>query len=91
MVWLANPERYGQMQYRYCGKSGLRLPALSLGLWHNFGHVNALESQRAILRKAFDLGITHFDLANNYGPPPGSAEEKFGRLLRRILPLIAMN
>lgn len=64
MVWLANPERYGQMQYRYCGKSGLRLPALSLGLWHNFGHVNALESQRAILRKAFDLGITHFDLAN---------------------------
>lgn len=63
-------------------KSGLRLPALSLGLWHNFGHVNALESQRAILRKAFDLGITHFDLANNYGPPPGSAEENFGRLLR---------
>ena len=82
MVWLANPERYGQMQYRYCGKSGLRLPALSLGLWHNFGHVNALESQRAILRKAFDLGITHFDLANNYGPPPGSAEKNFGRLLR---------
>lgn len=82
MVWLANPERYGQMQYRYCGKSGLRLPALSLGLWHNFGHVNALESQRAILRNAFDLGITHFDLANNYGPPPGSAEENFGRLLR---------
>ncbi|EOW7596294.1 L-glyceraldehyde 3-phosphate reductase [Escherichia coli] len=82
MVWLANPERYGQMQYRYCGKSGLRLPALSLGLWHNFGHVNALESQRAILSKAFDLGITHFDLANNYGPPPGSAEENFGRLLR---------
>lgn len=82
MVWLANPERYGRMQYRYCGKSGLRLPALSLGLWHNFGHVNALESQRAILRKAFDLGITHFDLANNYGPPPGSAEENFGRLLR---------
>ncbi|ELX1846387.1 L-glyceraldehyde 3-phosphate reductase [Escherichia coli] len=82
MVWLANPGRYGQMQYRYCGKSGLRLPALSLGLWHNFGHVNALESQRAILRKAFDLGITHFDLANNYGPPPGSAEENFGRLLR---------
>ncbi|HAL1715875.1 TPA: L-glyceraldehyde 3-phosphate reductase [Escherichia coli] len=82
MVWLANPERYGRMQYRYCGKSGLRLPALSLGLWHNFGHVNALESQRAILRKAFDLGITHFDLANNYGPLPGSAEENFGRLLR---------
>ncbi|HHC4716490.1 TPA: L-glyceraldehyde 3-phosphate reductase [Escherichia albertii] len=82
MVWLANPERYGQMQYRYCGKSGLRLPALSLGLWHNFGHVNTLETQRAILRRAFDSGITHFDLANNYGPPPGSAEENFGRLLR---------
>ncbi|EFO0996569.1 L-glyceraldehyde 3-phosphate reductase [Escherichia albertii] len=82
MVWLANPERYGQMQYRYCGKSGLRLPALSLGLWHNFGHVNTLETQRAILRRAFDSGITHFDLANNYGPPLGSAEENFGRLLR---------
>ncbi|HHC4784361.1 TPA: L-glyceraldehyde 3-phosphate reductase [Escherichia albertii] len=82
MVWLANPERYGQMQYRYCGKSGLRLPALSLGLWHNFSHVNTLETQRAILRRAFDSGITHFDLANNYGPPPGSAEENFGRLLR---------
>ncbi|EPC0818843.1 L-glyceraldehyde 3-phosphate reductase [Escherichia albertii] len=82
MVWLANPERYGQMQYRYCGKSGLRLPALSLGLWHNFGHVNTLETQRAILRRAFDSGITHFDLANNYGPPPGSAEENFGRFLR---------
>ncbi|MCB2258566.1 L-glyceraldehyde 3-phosphate reductase [Escherichia albertii] len=82
MVWLANPERYGQMQYRYCGKSGLRLPALSLDLWHNFGHVNTLETQRAILRRAFDSGITHFDLANNYGPPPGSAEENFGRLLR---------
>ena len=90
MVWLANPERYGQMQYRYCGKSGLRLPALSLGLWHNFGHVNALESQRAILRKAFDLGITHFDLANNY-----RLQEAQKRTLvaccGRILPLIAMN
>ena len=82
MVWLANPERYRQMQYRYCGKSGLRLPALSLGLWHNFGHVNALESQRALLRKAFDLGITHFDLANNYGQRRRVAEETFGRLLR---------
>lgn len=70
------------MLYRYCGRSGLRLPALSLGLWHSFGHVQALDSQRALLRKAFDLGITHFDLANNYGPPPGSAEENFGRLLR---------
>ena len=63
MVWLANPERYGQMQYRYCGKSGLRLPALSLGLWHNFGHVNALESQRAILRKA--VSYTHLTLPTN--------------------------
>lgn len=91
MVWLANPERYGQMQYRYCGKSGLRLPALSLGLWHNFGHVNALESQRAILRKAFDLGITHFDLANNYGPPPGKRKRTLVACCGRILPLIAMN
>lgn len=82
MAWFANPERYEQMLYRYCGRSGLRLPALSLGLWHSFGHVQELESQRALLRKAFDLGITHFDLANNYGPPPGSAEENFGRLLR---------
>ena len=82
MPWLANPARYEQMQYRYCGKSGLRLPALSLGLWHSFGHVHALDSQRTLLRTAFDLGITHFDLANNYGPPPGSAEENFGRLLR---------
>ncbi len=82
MPWFANPARYEQMQYRYCGKSGLRLPALSLGLWHSFGHVHALDTQRALVRKAFDLGITHFDLANNYGPPPGSAEENFGRLLR---------
>ena len=91
MVWLANPERYGQMQYRYCGKSGLRLPALSLGLWHNFGHVNALESQRAILRKAFDLGITHFDLANNDGPPPEAQKRTLVACCGRILPLIAMN
>jgi len=82
MAWFANPARYEQMQYRYCGKSGLRLPAFSLGLWHSFGHVHVLDSQRALLRKAFDLGITHFDLANNYGPPPGSAEENFGRLLK---------
>ncbi|MEW5560965.1 aldo/keto reductase [Enterobacter asburiae] len=82
MSWLASSERYQQMQYRYCGNSGLQLPALSLGLWHSFGHIQSLDSQRALLRKAFDLGITHFDLANNYGPPPGSAEENFGRLLR---------
>jgi len=82
MPWNASPDRYETMQYPYCGESGLRLPALSLGLWHSFGHVHALDSQRALLRKAFDCGITHFDLANNYGPPPGSAEENFGRLLR---------
>lgn len=82
MSWNASPDRYKNMHYRYCGKSGLQLPALSLGLWHSFGHVQTLDSQRALLRKAFDLGITHFDLANNYGPPPGSAEENFGRLLR---------
>lgn len=82
MPGFANPNRYEQMQYRYCGKSGLQLPALSLGLWHSFGHNHALDAQRALLRKAFDLGITHFDLANNYGPPAGSAEENFGRLLR---------
>lgn len=82
MSWLASPDRYSHMQYRYCGNSGLQLPALSLGLWHSFGHIQSLDSQRALLRKAFDLGITHFDLANNYGPPPGSAEENFGRLLR---------
>ena len=82
MSWHPYTGRYENMQYRYCGKSGLRLPALSLGLWHSFGHVQALDSQRALLRKAFDLGITHFDLANIYGPPPGSAEENVGRLLR---------
>ena len=82
MSWLADATRYDRMQYRYCGKSGLQLPLLSLGLWHNFSHGHALDDQRALLRKAIDLGITHFDLANNYGPPPGSAEENFGRLLR---------
>lgn len=82
MPGFANPNRYEQMQYRYCGNSGLQLSALSLGLWHSFGHGHALDAQRALLRKAFDLGITHFDLANNYGPPPGSAEENFGRLLK---------
>jgi len=74
--------RYGSMRYRRCGRSGLKLPAISLGLWHNFGGVDTLENARAMLRRAFDLGITHFDLANNYGPPPGSAEENFGRILR---------
>ncbi len=73
--------RYGRMQYRRCGRSGLKLPAISLGLWQNFGGDAPFERQRAIVRRAFDLGITHFDLANNYGPPPGSAEENFGRIL----------
>jgi L-glyceraldehyde 3-phosphate reductase len=77
--------RYDRMPYRRCGRSGLRLPAISLGLWHNFGSVDPLENGRAIVLRAFDLGITHFDLANNYGPEPGSAEETFGRILRRDL------
>jgi L-glyceraldehyde 3-phosphate reductase len=74
--------RYSTMQYRRCGKSGIDLPAISLGLWHNFGGVDVFENCRAMLRRSFDLGITHFDLANNYGPPPGSAEENFGRILK---------
>jgi L-glyceraldehyde 3-phosphate reductase len=73
--------RYDTMQYRRCGNSGLLLPAISLGLWHNFGGIDSLKNSRAMLHRAFDLGITHFDLANNYGPPPGSAEENFGRIL----------
>jgi L-glyceraldehyde 3-phosphate reductase len=75
-------DRYDSMAYNRCGRSGLRLPAISLGLWHNFGGVDREEEARAMIRHAFDLGITHFDLANNYGPPPGSAEETFGRVLR---------
>ncbi|MDZ7392893.1 MAG: L-glyceraldehyde 3-phosphate reductase, partial [candidate division KSB1 bacterium] len=77
--------RYEHMLYRRCGKSGVRLPAISLGLWHNFGGVDDFTTARAIVLRAFDLGITHFDLANNYGPPPGSAEENFGRILRHDL------
>jgi L-glyceraldehyde 3-phosphate reductase len=76
---VADPARYDAMPYRRAGRSGLKLPAVSLGLWHNFGHDKPQETQRAVLRRAFDLGVTHFDLANNYGPPPGSAEENFGR------------
>ena len=79
--YLAAPERYESMQYRRCGRSGLQLPPISLGLWQNFGDDRPLADSRAILRRAFDLGITHFDLANNYGPPYGSAEENFGRIL----------
>ncbi len=80
MTYLADTNRYDSMTYRRSGRSGVQLPALSLGLWHNFGHDKAIDTQRAILRRAFDLGITHFDLANNYGPPAGSAETNFGRL-----------
>ena len=82
MHYLPNPARYEHMPYRRCGRSGLKLPAVSLGLWHNFGDVDTLANGRAILRLALDSGITHFDLANNYGPPPGSAEINFGRILR---------
>jgi len=81
-----DPDRYdGRMPYRRCGRSGIQLPAISLGLWHNFGDDRPIDTQRAILRRAFDLGVTHFDLANNYGPPYGSAEINFGRLLREDL------
>jgi L-glyceraldehyde 3-phosphate reductase len=82
MNYLPSKNRYQVMKYRRCGKSGIELPLVSLGLWHNFGHVDVLENSRAILRLAFDSGITHFDLANNYGPPPGSAEENFGKILK---------
>jgi L-glyceraldehyde 3-phosphate reductase len=84
-LYLPDAHRYDKMLYRRCGSSGLRLPAISLGLWHNFGGVDAFDNMRAMLCRAFDLGITHFDLANNYGPPPGSAEENFGRALRADL------
>lgn len=80
---MSKKDRYHQMQYRRCGRSGILLPAVSLGLWHNFGHVDDLKNSRKILRVAFDRGITHFDLANNYGPPPGSAEENFGFALKK--------
>ena len=81
MTYVPDNSRYNSMHYRRCGRSGLLLPAISLGLWHNFGAVDSFGNVQAMLRRAFDLGITHFDLANNYGPPPGSAEENFGRIL----------
>ncbi|NUP18643.1 MAG: L-glyceraldehyde 3-phosphate reductase [Streptomyces sp.] len=81
-MYTAHPDRYADMPYRRTGRSGLKLPALSLGLWHNFGPDRPVETQRAILRRAFDLGVTHFDLANNYGPPPGAAESAFGEALK---------
>ncbi len=83
MTYLAADDRYDTMLYRRCGASGLKLPAVSLGLWQNFGHDRPLDTSRAILRRAFDLGVTHFDLANNYGPPYGSAEENFGRVFEQ--------
>ncbi|ELO0859020.1 TPA: L-glyceraldehyde 3-phosphate reductase [Citrobacter amalonaticus] len=82
MVYQPDENRYQRMAFRRCGQSGLKLPAISLGLWHNFGDTTLVENSRALLQRAFDLGITHFDLANNYGPPPGSAERNFGRILQ---------
>jgi len=87
MKYLAQSSRYEQMQYRRCGKSGINLPEISLGLWHNFGYVDRFDTSREIVLKAFDRGITHFDLANNYGPPAGSAEENFGRMIQNDLGL----
>ncbi|PIB34792.1 L-glyceraldehyde 3-phosphate reductase [Reichenbachiella sp. 5M10] len=83
MTYVPNTNRYDKMKYRRCGDSGLFLPEISLGLWHNFGHVDDYENCREMLKFAFDQGITHFDLANNYGPPPGSAEENFGKILKQ--------
>lgn len=83
MAYQASPGRYAYMEYRRCGNSGLKLPAISLGLWHNFGRHDDYEKCRSILHTAFDSGITHFDLANNYGPPPGAAEETFGKILKQ--------
>lgn len=85
MAYTPNEARYDEMIYNRCGRSGLKLPAISLGLWHNFGGVNTFENARSMVIRAFDLGITHFDLANNYGPPPGSAEETFGKILKQDL------
>lgn len=81
-MYIADQNRYSEMIYRRCGKSGLKFPVVSLGLWHNFGYNDSFENMRSIIIRAFDLGVTHFDLANNYGPPPGSAEENFGRILK---------
>ncbi|MFH4964225.1 aldo/keto reductase [Gaetbulibacter sp. M235] len=85
MSYVANPNRYNEMQYNRCGNSGILLPKISLGLWHNFGGVDVFENSRTMVLRAFDLGITHFDLANNYGPPPGSAEITFGSILKNDL------
>jgi L-glyceraldehyde 3-phosphate reductase len=87
-LFLAKENRYEEMLYNRVGNSGLKLPAISLGLWHNFGDVDSLQNQREIIHGAFDMGITHFDLANNYGPPAGSAEINFGRILHEDLKVI---
>lgn len=84
-MYIANEQRYSNMQYNRVGNSGLKLPAISLGLWHNFGNIDSFDNQREIVLTAFDRGITHFDLANNYGPPGGSAEENFGKILSHDL------
>ena len=85
MSYQPSSTQYDEMVYNRCGNSGVKLPTISLGLWQNFGGINSFENSRAIVRRAFDLGVTHFDLANNYGPPPGSAEEAFGRILDKDL------
>src|SRR5438046_927569 len=85
MTHQASETRYAAMRFNRCGRSGLKLPAISLGLWHNFGAIDDFETSRALVLHAFDLGITHFDLANNYGPPPGSAEQTFGQILKNDL------
>jgi len=85
MNYLPNDSRYKTMRYNRCGRSGLKLPAISLGLWHNFGGVDTFSISREMVLRAFDLGITHFDLANNYGPPPGSAEDTFGQIMDKDL------
>ena len=85
MQYIPSDSRYKNFEYVRCGKSGLKLPPISLGLWHNFGGVDVFENSRKMIFRAFDLGITHFDLANNYGPPYGSAEETFGHILRKDL------
>lgn len=86
MTYVAETCRYDSMKYNRCGNSGLKLPAISLGLWHNFGGIDSFENSRKMILRSFDLGITHFDLANNYGPPPGSAEKTFGRILKEDIP-----
>ena len=90
-MYIPDENRYGKMTYRRCGNSGVMLPVLSLGLWHNFGNITPYTTQQALLRTAFDCGITHFDLANNYGPPYGEAERNFGRLMDEAIAQLLLN